>query len=71
VLLACMLHAAYHTAHRLRPPSALLLQGFKLGLCDHPPVGLPYSMLCLSNNCCIEDTVRTLLARFNKLYKRK
>lgn len=46
-------------------------QGFKLGLCHHPPVGLPYSLLCLSNNCCIADTFRTLLGRFDKLYKRK
>lgn len=28
-------------------------------------------MLCLSNNCCMADTFRTLLARFDKLYKRK
>jgi tubulin epsilon len=49
----------------------LLLQGFKLGLCSQPPVGLPYSLLCLSNNCCIADTFSTLMARFDKLYKRK
>jgi hypothetical protein len=49
----------------------LHLQGFKLGLCSQPPVGLPYSLLCLSNNCCIADTFSTLMARFDKLYKRK
>jgi tubulin epsilon len=49
----------------------LPLQGFKLGLCSQPPVGLPYSLLCLSNNCCIADTFSTLMARFDKLYKRK
>jgi hypothetical protein len=54
------------------PPLTLnVLQGFKLGLCAHPPVGLPYSMLCLSNNCCIAHTVETLLGRFHKLYKCK
>lgn len=47
------------------------VQGFKLGLCHHPPVGLPYSLLCLSNNCCMADTFKTVLARFDKLYKRK
>jgi tubulin epsilon len=50
---------------------SLSLQGFKLGLCHQPPVGLPYSLLCLSNNCCIADTFTTLLARFDKLYKRR
>lgn len=54
-----------------RPFALLSLQGFKLGLCAHPPVGLPYSMLCLSNNCCIGQTLETLLGRFHKLYKRK
>jgi hypothetical protein len=49
----------------------LPLQGFKLGLCSQPPVGLPYSLLCLSNNCCIADTFSTLMTRFDKLYKRK
>eukprot|EP00899_Mesostigma_viride_P012026 jgi/Mesvir1/20824/Mv07921-RA.1 len=28
-------------------------EGFKLGLCSKPPVGLPYSLLSLANNCCI------------------
>lgn len=56
----------------IRPsPCLAAVQGFKLGLCAHPPVGLPYSMLCLSNNCCIRHTFETLLGRFQKLYKRK
>jgi tubulin epsilon len=46
-------------------------QGFKLGLCSQPPVGLPYSLLCLSNNCCIADTFSNLMGRFDKLYKRR
>lgn len=59
---------------RLRPQLRMAhwnTEGFKLGLCAHPPVGLPYSMLCLSNNCCIAHTVETLLGRFHKLYKRR
>lgn len=56
----------------IRPsPCLAAVQGFKLGLCAHPPVGLPYSMLCLSNNCCIGQMFETLLGRFHKLFKRK
>jgi hypothetical protein len=46
-------------------------QGFKIGLCNQPPVGLPYSLLALSNNCCITDTLTALQRRFGKLYKRR
>lgn len=52
------------------PPSRTP-QGFKVGLCSQPPVGMPYSLLALSNNCCITDTLGALQARFNKLYKRR
>jgi tubulin epsilon len=33
--------------------------GFKLGLCDAPPVQQPYSLLGLANNCCITKTFGT------------
>lgn len=46
-------------------------EGFKLGICSTPPVGLPYSLLALANNCAIADTFDAMLARFDKLYKRK
>ncbi|KAI8469944.1 MAG: epsilon tubulin [Monoraphidium minutum] len=46
-------------------------EGFKVGLCDQPPVGLPYSLLALSNNTCITDTLGALQRRFAKLYKRR
>ncbi|GBF94543.1 tubulin epsilon chain [Raphidocelis subcapitata] len=46
-------------------------EGFKIGLCSQPPVGLPHSLLALSNNCCVTDTLGALQARFGKLYKRR
>lgn len=33
-------------------------EGFKVGLCSEPPLTQPYSLLCLSNNCCIRDVFR-------------
>jgi len=55
-----------------RPNNAnIAAQGFKIGLCNQPPVGLPYSLLALSNNCCITDTLGALQQRFKKLYKRR
>eukprot|EP00882_Tetradesmus_deserticola_P008036 GHRQ01008465.1.p1 GENE.GHRQ01008465.1~~GHRQ01008465.1.p1 ORF type:complete len:484 (+),score=208.82 GHRQ01008465.1:280-1731(+) len=68
------LNDAQRNIARLRPSLKMAhwnTEGFKLGLCSQPPVGLPYSLLCLSNNCCIADTFSTLMARFDKLYKRK
>eukprot|EP00877_Chromochloris_zofingiensis_P001010 jgi/Chrzof1/1090/Cz01g39230.t1 len=46
-------------------------EGFKLGLCSQPPVGLPHSLMCLANNCCIADTFSALRDRSDKLYKRR
>ncbi|KIZ02671.1 Tubulin epsilon chain [Monoraphidium neglectum] len=46
-------------------------EGFKIGLCSQPRVGLPYSLLALSNNCCITDTLGALQKRFDKLYRRR
>lgn len=47
------------------------MQGFKIGLCDKPALGSPYSLLCLSNNTCITTPISGILGRFNKLYKRQ
>jgi tubulin epsilon len=46
-------------------------EGFKMGLCSTPPVGQDYSLLCLSNNCCIKDTFTAIKTRVSKLYRRK
>jgi tubulin epsilon len=46
-------------------------EGFKYGICNFPPIGQPYNVLCLSNNTCIQSIFDNLLERFNKLYKRK
>lgn len=46
-------------------------EGFKVGSCSVPPVNQAYSLLCLSNNCCIGETFSTMSQRFMKLYKKK
>jgi tubulin epsilon len=46
-------------------------EGFKIGLCDQPPVNMNYGLLCLSNNTAIADCFEELRNRFNKLYKKK
>ena len=46
-------------------------EGFKVGLCDNPPVGMNYGLLCLSNHTTIADTFQNLINRFNRLYKKK
>lgn len=59
---------------RLKPKLNMIYwnkEGFKLGICSKPPVGLPYSLLALANNTCIARTFDTMLQRFDKLYKRK
>ncbi|KAL6763988.1 epsilon tubulin [Haematococcus lacustris] len=45
--------------------------GFKLGICSVPPVGLPNALLCLANNSAITATFRAMKERFEKLYKRR
>lgn len=45
--------------------------GFKIGLCDVPPVGQKRALLCLSNNLCIKDVFVRLNENFNKLYRRQ
>ena len=47
------------------------VQGFKVGLCNKPPLGAPHSLLSLTNNCCIRSTFDTMSQRFTKLFKRQ
>lgn len=46
-------------------------EGWKVGHCFVPPVGLPHTVLALSNNTVIHSRFTDILERFNKLYKRK
>nr|QBH22544.1 B1 epsilon-tubulin 1 [Philasterides dicentrarchi] len=46
-------------------------EGFKYGICNVPPIGQPYSLLCLANNTSITEKFNEMLDRFHKLYKRK
>ncbi|KAF5397213.1 tubulin epsilon chain [Paragonimus heterotremus] len=46
-------------------------EGWKVGHCLVPPIGLPYSLLALSNNTAIRERFSDILERFSKLYKRK
>jgi len=59
---------------RLRPKLRMAhwnAEGFKIGICAKPPVGLPFSLLCLANNSCIAGTLDAMVGRFEKLYRRK
>jgi tubulin epsilon len=46
-------------------------EGFKIGLCDQPPVNMNYGLLNLSNNTAISQTFEAIRDRFRTLYKRK
>lgn len=46
-------------------------QGFKLGVCSAAPVGNPYSLLGLNNNCAFSAPLKAMTERFTKLYKRR
>ncbi|KAA3672099.1 tubulin epsilon [Paragonimus westermani] len=46
-------------------------EGWKVGHCLVPPIGLPYCLLALSNNTAIRERFSGILERFSKLYKRK
>lgn len=46
-------------------------EGFKIGLCDQPPVNMKYGLLNLSNNTSIANLFEKLRDRFLALYKRK
>ncbi|KAL3162898.1 hypothetical protein ABBQ32_009343 [Trebouxia sp. C0010 RCD-2024] len=59
---------------RLRPNLRMVHwnpDGFKLGICSKPPVGVPFSLLGLVNNSCVVTSFRTMQDRFARLYKRK
>jgi len=44
--------------------------GFKVGLCDRAPVGVPYSALCLANNCAMQKPLTAMCERYRKLRRR-
>ena len=46
-------------------------EGFKIGLCDQPPVNMKYGLLALSNNTVVADIFQRMTNRFYKLYKVK
>lgn len=46
-------------------------EGFKYGICNTPPVGQDYSLLCLANNTCFSDKLVEMKERFCKLYRKK
>lgn len=46
-------------------------EGFKVGLCNFPPLGQPYSLLCLSNNTSIKEMFMRIEDKFMKLYSHK
>jgi tubulin epsilon len=57
---------AFLSLLRLVPRSTSLSES---GLCKAPPVNQPYSLLTLSNNCCIADTFTNVYDRCMKLYR--
>lgn len=46
-------------------------EGFKIGLCDQPPVNMKYGLLCLANTTAISDCFTKITQRFKRLYKVK
>ena len=46
-------------------------EGWKVGLCDVPPGGQPFSLLGLHNTTAVSESFVQLRNRFVKLYKRK
>jgi hypothetical protein len=43
--------------------------GFKTGICSAAPLHQPFSLLALSNNTCIADTLTDAYHRFMHLYR--
>jgi tubulin epsilon len=59
---------------RLKPDLRMIPwnpDGYKIGLCNIPPVGAPHSVLCLANNTAIATTFQDLRLRFTKIYRRR
>ncbi|KAJ4461873.1 putative Tubulin epsilon chain [Paratrimastix pyriformis] len=57
---------------RIRPNLKMVpwnQEAFKVGLCGAPPVGLPYSLLCLANNTCVTQPLEAMIQRWNSLFK--
>jgi len=46
-------------------------EGWKVGLCNVPPSGQPFSLLGIHNTTAVADSFVRLRQRFIKLYKRK
>ncbi|KAJ7550790.1 hypothetical protein O6H91_07G118500 [Diphasiastrum complanatum] len=46
-------------------------EGFKMGICHQPALGLPISLLCVANNTCMRTRFLAMKGSFNKLYKRR
>ncbi|GAQ85193.1 Epsilon tubulin [Klebsormidium nitens] len=70
----CTVSDITRNVERIKPRVKMVYwntEGFKIGLCSTPPVGLPYSLLCLANNCCIGQSIGAIKDRFMKLYKRR
>ena len=44
--------------------------GFKIGLCKVPPLNQPYSLLNLSNNCCVKTVFEAMRDRFLMIFKK-
>jgi tubulin epsilon len=45
--------------------------GWKTGFCGVPPLSQPSSLLLLANNSCAKDTIKFIMGRFKKLYRKK
>lgn len=59
---------------RIRPEMNIIhwnQEGFKVGLCSQSPVGMPYSLLCLSNQSCIKHHFNDLKQQFLRIFRRK
>ena len=46
-------------------------EGWKVGLCNVPPSGQPFSLLGIHNTTAVVESFVRLRSRFTKLYKRK
>ncbi|GAB4819952.1 hypothetical protein N2152v2_006998 [Parachlorella kessleri] len=45
--------------------------GFKTGICSRAPVGVPFSLLALANNCAVGGTFEAMQQRFMQLYRKR
>jgi len=64
----------HRNVNRLRPGLKMIhwnQEGFKVGLCNVAPSGMPYSLLCLANNSAIRTQFGRIKQQFLRLSKRK